>query len=220
MSRREKIEIFLLYLLLIAGGLWHLLGVLGRLMRWSAAPILIGLALYLAWKMRGVNRDRHRRFLLWGGMVLFGGFLFEAIGVKTGWIFGRYTYGNVLQPQLFGVPVAIGFAWLGIQISSLGLAQWIVKEKIDIYVLAMLTAIFMVLFDLLMEPAAIYLGYWKWENLLPPLQNYLGWFVIALLFSMTGARWHLFHKPLPPFVFHAYIAQALYFMLIFVKSVT
>ncbi|RQW02371.1 carotenoid biosynthesis protein [candidate division KSB1 bacterium] len=219
MSRREKIEIFVLYLLLVAGGLWHLLGVLGRLMRWSAAPILIGLALYLTWEMRLINRDRQKRLLLWGGIVLFGGFLVEAIGVKTGWIFGRYAYGEVLQPQLFGVPIAIGFAWLGIQISSLGLAQWVVKEKIGIYVLALLTAIFMVLFDLLMEPAAIYLGYWRWEEVLPPLQNYLSWFGIAMVFSMFGARLHLFHRQLPPFVFHSYIAQAIYFTLIFIRSV-
>jgi putative membrane protein len=166
-----------------------------------------------------VNRGRGKRLLLWSGMVLIGGFLFEAIGVETGWIFGRYTYGKVLQPHIHNVPIAIGFAWLGIQISSLGLVQWVVKEKINIYVLAFLTAIFMVLFDLLMEPAAIYLGYWRWENLLPPLQNYLAWFGIAVLFSMVGARWHLFHKQLPPVVFHSYIAQAVYFVLIFIKSI-
>ena len=219
MKKNEKIEIFILYLILAAGGLWHLLGWFQRLLRLSAAPILILLAFSLVWKMLLVNHGKLKRLLLWSGGVLVGGFLLETIGVETGWIFGHYAYGAMLQPQINGVPIAIGFAWLGIQISSLGIAQWIVKEKIDIYVLASLTAIFMVLFDVLLEPSAIYLGYWIWRDVSPPLQNYAAWFGISLLFSMVGARLRLFHKQVPPFVYHAYIAQAIYFMFVFLKSV-
>ena len=219
MARQEKIEIFILYFLLVTGGLWHLFGWFESLMRWSSGPILILLALFLLWKMIKVNRGKERRILMWAGMILGGGFLLQAIGMKTGLIFGSYLYGDILQPQIRGVPIAIGFAWLGIQISSLGVTQWIIKQKINIYLFALLTAIVMVLFDVLMEPSAIYLGYWQWTNMTPSLHNYLSWFVIATLFSMLGARLHLFHKSLPPFVFHSYIAQAIYFMLIFIKSV-
>ncbi len=219
MNRAEKIEIIVLYVLLVAGGLWHLLGWFQTLMRWFAAPLLIALALVLWWKLYKAFSNLPVRTLLWGFLVLVGGFLFEAIGVKTGWIFGEYTYGDVLQPQINGVPVAIGFAWLGIQISALGMAQWMVRKKINVYALAVLTSFLMVLFDLLMEPSAIYLGYWTWAAGHPLVHNYVGWFSIALLFSIVGARLGLFGKTLPPFARHVYIAQAIYFSLILFKTV-
>lgn len=219
MTRIEKIELFLLYLLLVAGGFWHLLGWFQSLMRWLAGPLLMVLALLLWWKLYKTNSKRIVRVFLWGVVVLVGGFLFEAIGVKTGWIFGDYAYGDVLQPQIRGVPVAIGFAWLGIQISALGMAQWLVRKSVSVYLLAVVTAFLMVLFDILMEPSAIYLGYWTWSGGHPPLQNYIGWFSIGLIFSMLGARFRLFNKTLPPFVRHAYIAQSIYFFLILIKTV-
>lgn len=219
MTKNEKIELFILYLLLVAGGFWHVLGFFQTLMRLFAAPLLIVLALFLAWKMYAVNRDKKPAFIIWSIIVLFGGFIFEAVGVKTGWIFGDYVYGDVLQPQINHVPIAIGFAWLGIQISSLGFAQWISRNRINVYVLAIITALLMVLFDVLMEPSAIYLGYWTWTDGHPPLHNYVGWLGLGLAFSLLGARLGLFQKTLPPFVRHAYIAQAIYFSLIFIKTV-
>ncbi|MBN1482283.1 carotenoid biosynthesis protein [candidate division KSB1 bacterium] len=219
MTKNKKIEIFILYLLLVAGGFWHLLGYFQTLMRWFAAPLLIVLALFLAWKMYAVNRDKQATFFIWSMIVLLGGFIFEAIGVKTGLIFGDYVYGDVLQPQINHVPIAIGFAWFGIQISSLGFAQWISRNRLKVNVLAMITALLMVLFDVLMEPSAIYLGYWTWANGHPPLHNYFGWLGLSLAFSLLGARLGLFQKTVPPFVRHAYIAQAIYFSLIFIKTV-
>ncbi len=220
MTKQEKIEIFVLYVLLVAGGIWHLLGWFQSLMRGFAAPLLMVLALILLWKLYTVNSGKPIRILLWGLVVLWGGFVFEAVGVKTGWIFGDYAYGDVLLPQIKGVPIAIGFAWLGIQISALGMAQWLVRKSINVYLLAVITAFLMVLFDVLMEPAAIYLGYWRWADVHPPLQNYIAWFSIALIFSFLGARLGLFNKTVPPFVRHAYIAQGIYFFLILIKTVT
>jgi uncharacterized membrane protein len=38
----------------------------------------------------------------------------EADGVRSGFPFGWYVYTSVLQPQLLGVPVVIGFAWMAL----------------------------------------------------------------------------------------------------------
>ncbi len=51
----------------------------------------------------------------------------EGLGVKTGKIFGHYYYGAVLSPFLWNVPLAIGFAWLSMLLSSIPLAQWICR---------------------------------------------------------------------------------------------
>lgn len=209
-------ELILLYLLLIAGGVWHLLGWFQDLMRLTAGPLLIALAVFLFVTFLSVQAQKPRA-VLWGLLVFAGGFLFEAVGVKTGLIFGDYTYGSVLQPQITGVPLAIGFAWLGIQISSLAVAQRLLPRRSP-YLIALATALLMVAFDVFMEPAAIYLNYWTWSGGHPPLHNYLGWFGIALLFSLLGARLQLYEKRLPIFALHAYAAQLIYFVLINIKT--
>ena len=42
----------------------------------------------------------------------------------------------------------------------------------------------MFFFDLTMEPAAIALGYWTWEQGAVPLANYLSWFLLGFVFLL------------------------------------
>ena len=39
----------------------------------------------------------------------------------------------------------------------------------------------MVLLDFLIEPVAIRLNFWTWENNIIPIQNYLMWFLVAFV---------------------------------------
>ena len=43
-------------------------------------------------------------------------------------------------------------------------------------------ALVMVVYDLIMEPVAIRLDMWSWGGDVIPLQNYIAWFVISLVF--------------------------------------
>jgi len=40
-------------------------------------------------------------------------------------------------------------------------------------------AVVLVLLDVLIEPIAMRFGYWQWANLIVPVENYLGWFIIS-----------------------------------------
>ena len=71
----------------------------------------------------------------------------------------------------------------------------------------------MVLFDLLMGPAAMALGYWDWAEGIVPMQNYIMWFVLGLAFTMAGEALALFKRPIPEFALHAYAAQIIYFFM-------
>ena len=42
----------------------------------------------------------------------------------------------------------------------------------------------MVGLDFLIEPVAISLDFWSWEYDIIPLQNYIGWFVIAFILQL------------------------------------
>jgi len=125
------------------------------------------------------------KLVMWGLIVYIVTFSLEVIGVKTGYIFGSYYYGNVLGLQFFDVPLIIGFNWVVIILGAIGIASRIHKSAFQI---ALLTGTFAVLFDLMLEPVAINLGYWKWQQGFIPLQNYYAWFGIAFFASLFGSK--------------------------------
>jgi len=211
---KQKVKIVALYILLLAGGLWHILGVLQTTMRLLAAPLLIALCLLLCFEY--LREHRSRKFIFWGIFVCVTCFLIELIGVKTGVIFGSYSYGETLQPTIWNIPIAIGFAWLAMLISSAVISQYLLPARFITkpFVIAIMIALLMVVFDLFMEPAATKLGYWTWQSKNIPLQNYLAWFAFGFILSYIGLRLGLFIKKSSALALHAYIAQLCYFVLV------
>jgi len=211
---RNKIKIIILYILLIAGGLWHMLGVLQNAMRLLAAPMIVALCLALCYEY--LRNHFNRKFILWGVFVCMAGFFIELIGVKTGAIFGSYFYGAILQPAIWNIPLAIGFAWLAMIVSSAAISQYLLPARFlqQPARIALAIAMLMVIFDLFMEPAATKLGYWTWNTESIPLRNYLAWFVFGFLLSYIGLRLGLFRKKSSALAAHAYIAQLCYFVLV------
>jgi putative membrane protein len=224
-----KIKIALLYLIMIAGGLWHILDVFQYLMNTLAAPfmIILSIAMYaetarnivslktnLPTQPRVMMRKNYTllKFSLWSILVIVGGFIVEWVGVRTGYPFGEYSYSDKLLPIIDDIPISIGFAWLSISLGAIGVTRMLVSHQ-NIYVLTFVAAIIMVLFDLFMEPAAVRLEYWHWEKGTITLQNYLAWFVLGYIFIIIGYKLIIF-KNIPKFVNHAFYAQLIYFMLV------
>jgi len=123
-----------------------------------------------------VAMEAERPLLLWCGATLAVTFALEVVGAATGLIFGPYTYGRTLGPQLFGVPLLIAFNWLIVIVAAIGAAQRAVRPVVTRVVLVGLIA---VIFDYVLEPTAIVLSYWTWSTPVIPWQNYLAWFCIA-----------------------------------------
>ena len=216
----NKLKIGVLYLLLGAGGLWHLLGAFQGLMRTLASPMMLGLGVWLFWECWRVYPElKRRRLIIWSLLVIVGSFGIEWLGVQTGKIFGAYTYGQTLRPSIDGVPISIGCAWFVMLVTSGAVVQkiarkFVVKSTIQ---LAVCVAVLMVCFDLFMEPAAGILDYWTWVDNHIPLQNYLAWFGLGFVFAGIGIKVGLFSQPLPHIAFHFYFAQLLYFGLVDLK---
>ncbi len=112
--------------------------------------------------------------------IVVAGFLLEVVGVKTGVIFGHYSYSNVLGPKLFDVPLLIGLNWFFMVYCSVQIARLF---KVSLLPTALLSGLFMVIYDFALEPNAIALHYWDWVGNTVPLQNYLAWFGFGSLFS-------------------------------------
>ena len=220
-SYSNQIAIAALYFFLFAGGLWHILGVFQTLMRILAAPLLIALSIVVfvvTFRILGEKKIR-LLFLAWAMLVIVSSFAIEWLGVKSGKIFGYYVYGDILQPIVFGVPITIGFAWLCMLLTSTAVLQRILPKSSTYHFLIQTISIslLMVLFDIVMEPAAIKLGYWSWLVGSIPIQNFIAWFGISFLFAVIGVRMSLFKQKLPDVVFHAYFAQLIYFGMVILK---
>jgi bisanhydrobacterioruberin hydratase len=119
------------------------------------------------------------KMLLVFGFIFSFSFLVEAIGVKTGLIFGNYFYGNGLGVKFFETPLMIGLNWL-----MLGYCTKIIAEKIseNQTVRLFFAPLLMVTYDLVLEQAAPLLNMWSWAGDKIPVQNYFSWYLLALLF--------------------------------------
>lgn len=107
------------------------------------------------------------------------GYFVEVLGVWTGRVFGEYSYGEVLGLKVLNVPLLIGLNWallvfaIGVPMARTTLPRW---AKV------LLSSGAMVALDLLIEPVAIRLGFWSWEQVTVPLQNYVAWGGVSALF--------------------------------------
>lgn len=111
--------------------------------------------------------------------IALAGFFAELAGVQTGLVFGDYQYGQTLGLKIAGTPLLIGINWLILIYMVFHLLQdlkmhWILKT--------LLGALMMVSYDLLLEPVAIKLDFWNWQGGAIPLQNYVAWYIISVVF--------------------------------------
>ena len=171
-SNKEIAFLYIIFFVGIIGHLYHHLQNLMLLLT-PATLLLTGLiVLFYSYKSSTNN------FLLWAALTYIITFILEAIGVKTGMIFGRYTYGSTLGIKLFEVPLIIGFNWVFVILGSISISRIITT---NLYLGSLISAFIAFVFDLILEPIAIKLDYWTWAEGIIPLQNYLAWFVIALI---------------------------------------
>jgi putative membrane protein len=210
-QRRDPVLV-VMYVMMIAGAVWHSLGWFDNLMRWLSGPMLIGFGVGVLLQVR---RRATPLFWLWAVCVLMLSFMLEWVGVHTGRPFGKYLYTDILQPQWNGVPLAIAFSWLMLLLGSAKIVQRCGaggSRLLSIFCVAIL----MTLFDLVMEPAAVRLGYWTWQKGSIPLQNFIVWFVASSLFGAAGSFMHLDKVLASRRLIHFYLTPLLYFLLVLI----
>ena len=135
--------------------------------------LLLSISLLL-WNHTEFNKSFFTFFVL----TFLTGYFIEVVGVKTGMIFGNYSYGPTLGFKLFDVPVIIGINWL-ILIYIVG----VIFNKLNVpgLVKSLFGAAVLTTLDFFIEVVAIKYNFWKWSNYTPPNQNFLAWFVVSFL---------------------------------------
>jgi putative membrane protein len=154
------------------------------------------------------------------------GFAAEYVGIHTGKLFGQYSYGEVLGPKWNDVPYMIGIQWL-VTIYCIGVGmhmfhQRLINRQPNAYgkfpkwwvTLSLIGdgALLAVLFDWVIEPVAIRLGYWKWADGEIPMLNYYSWWGVSAL--LLGAFHFLQFKKQNLFALHLLLIQFMFFLLL------
>lgn len=121
------------------------------------------------------------KMLLAFSFIFIFSFLIEAIGVKTGVIFGEYIYGKGLGIKVLETPLLIGLNWLMLVYCTKIIAERIFENQTTMLFSA---PFLMVVYDLILEQAAPLLGMWTWAGGKIPMQNYISWYLLAFLFHL------------------------------------
>ena len=209
--------------------LFHAIGLLGILyfdknifIKLTAVNLLL-MFLLILYTQKNINSP----FIIFLLVTIVIGIFIEIVGTKTGILFGNYKYGNVLGPSIYNVPFVIGLNWfvviyccgismqaiLNAMINKISAVAETSKPLLKTISVLVDGATLAVMFDWLMEPVAIKLGYWNWVgDGSIPVFNYACWFAISLLLLF------LFHKlkfnKQNKFAVHLLLIQAMFFLLL------
>lgn len=190
-----------IYLILtIASVFWH------SPLAWEIVPIVLVFSIFIAVSLHGKERYGIKNLLIFFIITWFVSHFFEALSIQTGFPFSYYHYDKLAGPRLFQVPLIIMLAYFGT-----GYASWILSHILldqyakrlqgkQIFLIPLIAAFIMVMWDLCMDPLASTVGsLWVWKEAGSyfgvPLQNYFGWFLVVYLifqlFALYIAKYDL-----------------------------
>jgi bisanhydrobacterioruberin hydratase len=203
MSRQDGILIAVLAAFFLVGFAGHLSP--------DTRPLMLGLTPYAllvtAWIVAvPLVSERRVGVAVWAATAFVVGFAAEVAGVATGLVFGNYSYGTVLGPKLFGVPLLIGLNWPLVILGAVTFTTRFVRHPVASALLAgALTAGF----DWVLEPFAVSAGYWTWQAGFIPVRNYIAWLLVSTILALvfTGRKLSV-RSPIPSI---AVAIQAVFF---------
>ena len=175
--------------------LFHTIGLIGILFfdrQFFVQSTVINLLLMFA-LLIWTQKEKNWFFLVFVVAAFVIGLGAEIVGVNTGALFGNYSYGDVLGQKFMKVPLIIGINWFVIiyccgisihtlltkainRISSDTKTKPMALKAISVIIDGATIAVF---FDWIMEPVAVKLGFWKWENGDVPFYNYICWMMVS-----------------------------------------
>ena len=193
--------------------LFHVSGIVGIIYSdptWFIKATPLNLLLSFVLLLINTHLNKKTLFLLL--LCFVTGMVAEIIGVKFGFLFGNYTYGEALGYKVMEVPLIIGINWSILIFITGFIAQFFSNS---LWARVFIGVSLMLFLDLVMEPIAPKLDFWTFEGGLASLHNYFGWVIVAL-----PLQW-VFHKSSVkidgPYPFHLYLLQFLFFMILLLK---
>lgn len=112
--------------------------------------------------------------------------LVEYIGLISGLPYGEFVYTGEMGYKIAGIlPWTVGVAWTPLMVGSVALVYQATEKKV---LSIIMPVIVLVVFDLLLDPAAVRLGLWSYVGggsyYNVPIQNFLGWALTGFVGSL------------------------------------
>jgi putative membrane protein len=185
---RGRLALALAAVLVLTAIVYPLSSGAGRdVVSWAIVILGAGLSVVHAWLSRGPRTGIGVLML-----VAVTAVAFEAVGLATGFPYGRYTYSDALGPTLLGVPFLVPLAWLMMAWPSRVLAERLTREvrpgRRRIARVGAAAAVFAG-WDVVLDPQMVQAGYWTWADPSPglpgidtvPLTNLAGWLLAGVV---------------------------------------
>lgn len=219
-TRKDESRYFLVGLLLLY--------VLGRFCQLFAGriPNLLIVCLHvippaLFAVIHGSRIYRLRVILVFVFLCLGVGASFEILSLHTGFPFGHYEFTGLMGPKIFGLPIFLALAYVG-----MGYLSWVVALGIlkcpdhgvsgkMIVALPFVASLVMVAWDLSMDPVWANIDHaWIWRDggayFGVPLSNFFGWYLTVFVFYQIFTLYLRSRASIRPQVSHRRIAIVFY----------
>ena len=158
--------------------------------------ILFSIPVFWASVMWLGRRDAIALFAIFGVLAL----LIETSAIVTGFPYGHFGYSGLLGYKLFGyTPWTVALAWTPLVLAVYAVARRTVGNAI---LRIVLIAVFLVVFDLVIDPGAVKIGFWRYEGggqfYGVPVSNFIGWIFSGVIAGIVIEIFTAIRKPLLP----------------------
>lgn len=149
------------------------------------------------------RRDAIILFVVFGVLAL----AIETSAIITGFPYGHFGYSGLLGYRLFGyTPWTVALAWTPLVLAAYAVAsRAIVGEGRSVVSRAarvIVVAVLLVIFDVVLDPGAVKIGFWRYEGGGPfygvPVSNFVGWLVSGAIAGIVLEIFTWWRKPLLP----------------------
>lgn len=143
-------------------------------------PLILSLSLILLYNYDIYNTSKsQKKRIIFYSIVFAVGFLVEMWGVNTGDLFGSYHYGSGLGFKIEGTPLLIGLNWVIMVYLTSAIFSSLRRNPLNNVVFP---SLLMVGYDIILEQAAPKMDMWSWQDQVVPLQNFVMWGILAVIF--------------------------------------
>jgi len=161
--------------------------------------ILFAAPAFWAVKMWLGVRDAVLLFVVLGVLAL----VIETSAIITGFPYGHFGYSDLLGYRLLGyTPWTVFLAWTPLVLAAFAISKRLAVSGKLWAVRIVLVAVILVVFDLVLDPGAVKIGFWRYEGggvfYGVPVSNFLGWLFSGAIAGAVLEIFTLIKKPLLP----------------------
>ena len=167
-------------------------GLLPAPFAFHAGLLLVGVAVMRSPLLVGLLPIVNRRVIGWLAVLAGYTYLIEFVGVQTDWPYGAFSYGIALGPMVGSIPLALPLLFIPLVLNAYLLWLLLLEGRAGRLGRVFLVIPTVVLMDVVLDPAAVALGFWAFDGggvfYGVPLSNYAGWVLSATVATLLVER--------------------------------